>query len=167
MGHYKDENIFGRPQVVQSNVVAVPDGITIMPPNSRAGHAERDSTINHLKQAAEHGYIDPDEAARRIEHADQAQRVTDLKGLTVDLPAPIDERGFWESWDWDRPKYWVPSLIGGGVLSAVTAVLPASVLSAEHLFPQTGFGLAIGIVTLIMGIIGFFSCLAGIIVKAN
>jgi hypothetical protein len=166
-----DENtqryVYKTPKVVQSNAVAIPEGVTILPNGTRAGDADRDRAINHLTQMADLGYIPPEEAEKRIKHAEHAERKTDLKTLTSDLPAPVANLTLRQSYDWNKPAHWIPTLIGGMAVGGMVAVLPAEILSTQHLFPSNAVGLAIGIFGIIFGILLFFGCLAGIIVKAN
>ncbi len=153
-------------KVVPGSSAAVPEGVSIMPSGTRAGNADRDRAVNHIAQMAEQGYITPEEADRRVKHAETIENVAALRVLTSDLPAPMDTRGWFQSYDWGNMGHWMPTLVGGMMFSAVTAIVPASVLNAEHLFPGTGLGVGVGIATLIMGMVGFFSCLAGIIIKS-
>jgi hypothetical protein len=165
MPNYEDNRF--TPRVVPGSALSAPEGVNIMPSGTRAGNADRDRAINHIAQMAEQGYITPDEADKRVKHAENLENIATLRVLTSDLPAPLDTRAWWESYNWDNMRHWVPTLIGGMTLSAVTVVVPTSVLNAEHLFPNTPLGLGIGIFTLIVGVIGFFACLAGIIVKSK
>lgn len=156
-----------KPKVVQSNAVAIPDGVTILPNGTRAGDADRDRAINHLTQMADLGYLPQEEAEKRIKHAENSQRKVDLKTLTSDLPAPLADIPLRQRYDWGKPAHWIPTLIGGMAVGGMTAVLPAEILSTQHMFPNTALGLTFGILGIITGILLFFGCLAGIIVKAN
>jgi Domain of unknown function (DUF1707) len=155
-------------RVVPSNAVAIPEGVNILPNGTRAGDADRDRAINHLTQMADLGYLPPEEAEKRIKHAENAERKVDLKTLTADLPAPLlGKRTLRQRYDWDKPAHWIPTLIGGMAVGGLVAVLPAEMLSTAHMFPNTTIGAAFGILGIITGILLFFGCLAGIIVKAS
>jgi hypothetical protein len=154
-----------KPQVVQSTAVDIPQEVNILPASSRAGHADRDRTINHISQMLELGYLQAEEATKRINFAAETEHRKTLAMLTSDLPAPVDDRGWFASYDFDKPKYWVPTLVGGMAGSGTLAVVPTVMFSSEHVFHSAPF-LAIGIITIIFGTIGWFACLAGIIHKA-
>jgi hypothetical protein len=165
--HYDNAGRRTPMKVVPSTAMAIPEGVTIHPANSRAGHRERDIAASHITQAVEGGYITPEEGLTRKMHVEEAEKISDLRTLTSDLPAPIDTRPWYQTYDWDNQRHWLPTLIAGLAASAVTAVIPTSVLSAEHLFPGNPLGFGIGILTLIIGIVGFFACLTGIITKTR
>ena len=55
----------------------------------RATDADRQRTIERLRTAAGEGAIDLDELEQRIATAWQARTMTDLDGVTHDLPAPV------------------------------------------------------------------------------
>jgi hypothetical protein len=166
MQNYDDGKRF-TPKIVPGAALSIPEGITILPNGTRIGNADRDRTIRHIQQMTDLGYITPEEAGRRIDHADVTEKSAELIALTSDLPAPVDTRGWFQSYDWDKMSHWLPTLIAGMAVSASTAVIPSSVLNAERLFPNTALGLGIGVLTLIVGVIGFFACLAGILIKAD
>jgi hypothetical protein len=157
----------GTKNVVQSTAIAIPDDVTVLGNGVRAGNADRDRAITHITQMADLGYVTQEEAERRIRAVENIERNADLRHITSDLPAPVVNAGLVGRYNWDNPKCWIPTLITGMAVSGITAVLPASILGAEHLFPGNGIGLAVGILTLIVGVLAFFGCLAGIIVKAN
>jgi hypothetical protein len=169
MNDYRyDGSGYEKPKIVQSNAVAIPEGVTILPNGTRAGDADRDRAINHLTQMADLGYLKQEEAEKRIKHAENAERKVDLKTLTSDLPAPLlINRKLRDRYDWNKQAHWIPTLIGGMAFGGMTAVLPAEILSTQHLFPGNPVGLAFGIFGIIAGILIFFGCLAGIIVKAT
>jgi hypothetical protein len=154
-------------KVVPSTTVAIPEDVTVLGNGVRAGNADRDRAINHITQMADLGYVSQEEAERRIRAAENIERHADLRHITSDLPAPVVNPGLVGRYNWDSPKCWIPTLITGMAASGITAILPASILSVDHLFPGNGIGLAVGILTLIVGVLAFFGCLAGIIVKAN
>jgi Domain of unknown function (DUF1707) len=156
------------PRIVPGTALSIPREITILPNGSRAGNADRDRTIRHIQQMTDLGYITPEEAGRRIDHADATEKSADLTALTSDLPAPVDTRRWSQSsYDWDKMSHWLPTLIAGMALFGVIAVVPSAALNAERLFPNTALGLGVGVSTLIVGVIGFFACLAGILIKAD
>jgi hypothetical protein len=140
--------------------------VNILPRGTRIGHAERRSAMKHILDMKDRGYITEQEADARLNAAQNAEKQGDITTLTTDLPAPFHKPGFFESYDWDKTRYWAPTLVVGMALSAMLAIVPASVLGADHLFPQTGLGLGVGLPCLVFGIVGFFGCLAGIISKS-
>jgi hypothetical protein len=58
-----------------------------MPMDVRASDAERDATVDHLREAAAEGRLTMEELADRIESASKAVMRGDLVPLTADLPA--------------------------------------------------------------------------------
>lgn len=166
-GSYWDGTMWVPKRVVQSTAIAIPDEVTVLGNGVRAGNADRDRAITHITQMADLGYVSQEEAERRVRAVENIERNADLRHLTSDLPAPILNAGLMRRYDWDSPKCWVPTLITGMAASGITAILPASILGADHLFPGNSVGLAVGILTLIIGVLAFFGCLAGIIVKAT
>jgi hypothetical protein len=140
--------------------------VNILPRGVRIGHGERRNAIKHILDMQDRGYITEQEADARVKAVQSAEKQGDIVTLTTDLPAPFHKPGFFEAYDWDETRYWAPTLVVGMALSAMLAIVPASVFGAEHMFPQTGLGLGVALPCLVFGIVGFFSCLAGIIAKS-
>lgn len=155
------------PKTVPGSVEPYKEGVNILHNGTRIGGADRERVIRHIADTQEKGYIKSDEAEKRIRLVEEAEREADIRALTADLPAPFSKTSWVRSFNWDETKYWAPTFIMGMGLSAILAIVPAMVLGAERMFPETGVGLGVGITTLIVGFIGFFACLGGIIVKAN
>jgi hypothetical protein len=145
-------------KIIPGNTITIPDEANILN-TDRAGHADRDRTITHLQTVAEKGYITPEEANTRITHAMNTHKQTDLHILISDLPAPFQTRSWLKSYDWGNRAYWAPTLLLGSAVSAATAVVPSSALAAAHLFPHDPVYLAVGITTIILGVIGFIFCI--------
>lgn len=59
------------------------------PPDVRASDAERDATIDRLRDAAGEGRLTLEELTDRIDGAAQARTHADLETLVRDLPAPV------------------------------------------------------------------------------
>ena len=151
-------------EVELPNVNIIPRGNDGTP--ARAGHDERQRAIHHIKEMEAKGYIPTEEATTRIEHAASAEKNSELRVLTSDLPAPVDPRGFWKKWDWDEEKYFIPTLILGMALSVCAAVIPGVLLGRLHEFNTTG-GLGLFIPLLVAGVFGFFTCLSVLVVKMS
>lgn len=154
------------PKVVKGEVEIHNEGVNILGNAQRVGHAERKNVMKHVLDMQDRGYITDQEAEARLNAAQAAEKATDLRSLTVDLPAPFVSTNLIQRYDWDKTICWVPTLLSGVGLSAVLAVVPTAVLSSEHLFPHNAAALSVGIITMLLGIIGFFSCLGGMIVKS-
>ena len=77
-------------------------GVNIV--HERVGDAERSRTVHHIKEMEAKGYIPPEEADKRIEHAANADSKATLNYITADLPAPVYQQpGYWKGWNWDKP----------------------------------------------------------------
>lgn len=153
-------------RVVQGEVEVRTEGVNILNA-ARVGHSDREATMRHIEDVAERGYIQPTEAEARIKAAQNAEKRAELNSLTADLPAPFHKPNLIQSWDWDKTSCWLPTLLSGLGVSGVLAILPTAVLAQEHLFPHDVSALSFGVITMILGIIGFFSCIVGIICKAD
>jgi len=160
IGRDRDEH-----KTVHGEVEVFHEGVNILGNGQRIGHAERVNAMKHILDVKNRGYITDQEAEARINAAQAAEKTADLNSLTADLPAPFVHPNIFQAYDWGQQKYWVPTLLGGVGFSATLAILPTALLAQEHLFPSHPAALAFGIVTMLLGIIGFFSCLGGIIAK--
>lgn len=158
---------FGNDKTIPGSVEPYKEGVNILHNGTRIGAADRERAIRHIADTQEKGYIKSDEAEKRIRLVEDAEREADVRALTSDLPAPFSKTSWVRSYDWNQTKYWAPTFILGIALSTVLAIVPAVVLGADRLFPETALGLGIAVPSLIFGFIGFFACLGGIIVKAN
>lgn len=159
--HYRDYDE-DRKGITKRTVQAVPsfDGVEILPQGSRAGNAERDRAIEHIRDMTEQGYLDPIEGDRRIAHCAEAKKTTALNELTSDLP-PYKARWYF---DWDNTRHFVPVLVGGLMVSLILAIVPATVIDAMHKF-HTAMGLGIAVPSLVIGIVGAIACIGGFIAK--
>jgi len=153
------------PKTVKGEVEVRHEGVNILGNGQRIGHAERTRTMKHILDVKDRGYITDQEAEARINAAQSAEKTADINSLTADLPAPFVSTNIIQRYDWGEQKYWVPTLLGGIGLSSVLAILPTAILAQDHLFPHNPGALALGIITMLLGTIGFFSCLGGIIAK--
>jgi hypothetical protein len=152
-------------KTVRGEVEVFHEGVNILGNGQRIGHAERTRTMKHILDVKDRGYITDQEAEARLKAAQAAEKTTDINSLTTDLPAPFVHPNLLQRYDWGQQKYWVPTLLGGVGFSAILAILPTAVLAQDHLFPHSTAALAVGILTMLLGTIGFFSCLGGIIAK--
>lgn len=153
------------PKVVKGEVEVRHEGVNILGNGQRIGHAERTQTMKHILDVKDRGYITDQEAEARINAAQSAEKQADINSLTVDLPAPFVHPNIIQRYNWDEQKYWVPTLLSGVGLSSVLAIIPTAVLAQDRLFPGNPVALTFGIITMLLGIIGFFSCIGGIIAK--
>ncbi len=154
------------PKVVKGEVEVRHEGVNILGNGQRIGHAERTRTMKHILDVKDRGYITDTEAEARLKAAQAAEKTADIKSLTADLPAPFVSTNIVQRYDWGQPKYWVPTLLSGIGASSILAIVPTAVLAQDHLFPHSPAALIIGIMTMLLGTIGFFSCLGGIIAKS-
>lgn len=75
----------GEVRPYQQKAVAIPQDVDIkMVP--RAGHADRNRTVDHLARSYAHGYLDEAELERRTSHALAAPTHQQLQVLLGDLP---------------------------------------------------------------------------------
>lgn len=139
--------------------LARPEDVNIVK-GTRVGHADRDRTVQHIKQAADNGYLTETEAAARMTHADKAETNAQLRDLTSDLPAPIDTRTWVQRFDWKTPVVLIPV---GFALSLMVAIIPSATMNQMKLFPHEPFALGIGIATIVIGVIGFILSLGWLI----
>jgi hypothetical protein len=153
------------PKTVKGEVEVRHEGVNIISNGQRIGHGERRAAMKHILDVKDRGYITDQEAEARLNAAQAAEKQADINSLTIDLPAPFAKPSLIQRYDWDKTTHWVPTLVSGAGLSAVTAILPTAILAQEHLFPQNPVALAFGIITMLLGTICFFSCLGGIIAK--
>lgn len=143
------------------NILRSPDGTP-----ARVGHDERKRAVHHIKEMEAKGYIPPEEATARVEHAANATQRRELLNLTSDLPAPVDSRSYWQKWDWDEPRYFLPALITGIFASLCSAVVPGIILSEMHEF-NSGMGQGIFLPLLALGIIGFWVSVIFLVIKSS
>ena len=155
------------PKVVHGEVEIRNEGVNILGVGQRIGHGERRAAMKHILDVNSRGYITDQEAEARIKAAQSAEKETELRSLTTDLPAPFYQPGYFQSWDWEETKYWVPTLLTGVGLSTILAIVPTAVLAQDHLFPHNPTALVFGIITMLLGTIGFFASVGGIIVKGS
>ena len=155
------------PKVVHGEVEVFNEGVNILGNGQRVGHGERRAAMKHILDVNSRGYITDTEAEARIKAAQSAEKTTDINSLTSDLPAPFYKPGYFESWDWDKTKYYVPTLVTGIGFSVITAIVPTAALAQDHLFPYNPVALIFGIITMLFGTIGFFACIGGLITKGT
>lgn len=132
----------------------------------RVGHDDRRRTVQHIKDMEAKGYIPPEEATARIEHATESQTRHELRHLTEDLPAPIHQPGYWKGWDYSEPKYFIPVLLTGMFGSLCAAVAPGVILGAMHQF-NTVAGQAVFIPLIILGVLGFILSLVLLVIQSS
>ena len=130
----------------------------------RVGHADRQQAVQHIQRMQEAGYLPADEAVIRQNQAAEAETRADLQELTRDLPAPADTRGFRERWDWQKPRYYLPVLISGMFVSALTPTVVGGILSVMGIFNKAE-GALVFWPFFIAGLIGFLLCTISMIVK--
>jgi hypothetical protein len=152
-------------KVVSGEVEVRHEGVNILGNGTRVGHDDRRGAMRHIMDVHQRGYITGDEAEARMKAAQNAEKRGDLTSLTSDLPAPF-AKAAWR-YDWGKTSHWLPTLLGSMGFSAVLAVVPTAVLSQEHLFPHNAAALGLGIVCILLGIIGFFASIGGIIAKVD
>jgi Domain of unknown function (DUF1707) len=154
------------PRTIRGEVEVPVEGVNILSNGTRVGHGERRGTMKHILDVKDRGYITEHEAEARINAVQQAEKAADLRSLTADLPAPFHKPGVIQSYDWDNARYWAPTLLSGMGVSAVLAIVPTAVMAQEHVFPENPVALAMGIMCILFGIIGFFACVGSIIAKS-
>lgn len=130
----------------------------------RVGHADRQQAVQHLQRMQETGHLTSDEAVIRQNHAAEAQTRAELDELTRDLPAPEDSRGFRERWDWQKPRCYLPVLIGGTFFSAIAPVIIGGILTDMGIFNKSD-GELVFWPFFVAGLIGFFLCVISMVVK--
>jgi hypothetical protein len=160
-------NIGRDPKVVKGEVEIRNEGVNILGNGQRVGHGERRAAMKHILDVKDRGYITDQEAEARIKAAQSAEKQAELSGLITDLPAPFHKPTYFQGWDWDETKYYVPTLVTGVGFSTILAIVPTAALVQDHLFPQNPIALIFGIITMLLGTIGFFSCLGGLIAKGS
>jgi hypothetical protein len=155
------------PRTIRGEVEVPVEGVNILGNGTRIGHGERRATMKHILDVKDRGYITDQEAEARINAVQQAEKQAEINTLTSDLPAPFHKPpNLIQSYDWDNTRYWVPTLLSGMGLSAVLAIVPTAVMSQDHVFPHNSTALALGIMCILFGIIGFFACIVSIIAKS-
>lgn len=152
------------------NLKAVPGqvelfGVNILPQGTRAGHAERGKAINHISQMAELGYIEQDEANRRMQIAADATKCSELGHLISDLPGYTVHSNPFTKYDWDNPRHYVPTLLAALVASVFTAIVPVVTLATYKQLDH-GWAVAVATVTITAGIIGFVASISAFAVKS-
>jgi hypothetical protein len=155
------------PKVVTGEVEVFNEGVNILGNGQRIGHGERRATMKHILDVKDRGYITEQEAEARLKAAQSAEKITDISSLTADLPAPFYKPNYFQAWDWDETKYYVPTLVSGVGFSTILAIVPTAALVQDHLFPHNPVALVFGIITMLLGTIGFFACLGGLITKGT
>lgn len=155
---YRDRGVVFPVKAVES-AVEFPD-VNTLGESSRIGDSEREKAVTHIEQMTGKGYLSAKESAIRLKHAASAETEVQLRNLTIDLPPYADTRPFYD-------RYWLPTYIAGMMLSACLAVIPTTVLVTEKVYPEKAYGIALGILTVIMGIFGFVSGIIGIAVRCN
>lgn len=81
-------------------------------PPQRASDAEREAVVEHLRQAAGEGRLDPDELGERVERAYRAQTIDELEPLTADLPPlPVTKAAAMSIWHDEQVRNRLAALI--------------------------------------------------------
>jgi hypothetical protein len=157
----------GTPKVVSGEVEVFNEGVNILGNGQRVGHGERRAAMKHILDVKDRGYITDQEAEARLKAAQAAEKQTELNSLTTDLPAPFYQPGYFQAWDWEQTKYYVPTLLTGVGFSTILAIVPTAALVQDHLFPHNPIALVLGIITMLLGTLGFFACIGGLITKGT
>lgn len=137
--------------------------------SDRVGDADRNRVVAHITHVAGLGYMSDDEREARITRAFLARTQDDLLTLTRDVPPMADHTGKLRAYlrdvNWDKPHYWAPAAIMLMFASALTAIMPVSLLSAMH---DAGSPAAVAcwVPLVIAGVAGFITGLAVICAKA-
>jgi DUF1707 SHOCT-like domain len=139
-------------------------GINIIP--NRVGDADRKRTAHHIRDMESRGYMSSEEAATRIAHAANAQTQNDLRQLTHDIPGPVDHRGYFAKWDWEKAEYWLPTLLGTMFMSLSSTIAPGLILASINKF-HTAEGITVFTLLCILGVIGFFASLILMVIKGS
>lgn len=161
-----------RPKAV---VKALPEpkipGTEILGSGERASDLDRERVIDHLEDARARGYLDKDETCVRIEAARESKTKTELQQLVRDVhPFALEKqhRKMKKTFRTSTPGQIAGLFVPWLVISILTAVLPAAVLtSMHHEFPQHPLGLAIGTTGLVIGIISGITSLVWMITRVD
>lgn len=137
-----------------------PPEIRTFAEGSRIGNAERSKAILHIEQMADKGYLPEQEFIARIKRAEKAETERQLRELTSDLPPYEDKRSWWN-------RYWLVPPIAGMALSACLAIIPTAVMVTERVYPEKAYGIGLGLITIIVGALCFFSCILALAVRCN
>jgi hypothetical protein len=131
----KDRRRKSEGKTIQLAAEARAAGLNITP-QQRIGHAHREQATTHIHEMLTGGFIDEEEAEKRLQYAESATTSMELASLTRDLPAPTDHRSparrLHEDFDFSQKKWYVPILSVLTVLGLNISIIPSAVAGADH-----------------------------------
>ena len=140
----------------------VTEGINIT--SERAGNDQRQAAIRHVEAQLRGGFLDGDEAGRRVAFLGKAVTQAQIKEALTDLrpmPGPPQPRI-----NWGSPAAYVPFLVALIAVFASTGIIGGLLISDAEPAPGLGVYLA-GVPLLVSGIFGFLVSLIELIVKLD
>lgn len=129
---------------------AIPESINITS-STRVGTLQRSETVRHLNLMHARGYLDDSQHSARVHAAVQCSTLAELHNLTADLPV---SRRRLTPFSWQAREWFVPILLSTAAASALTAIMPVSILASLHLLDSAG-GVSVTCITIVIGVITF------------